>query len=58
MDIKIPRVRIIRPQHIEDVTENIIKRYLTLCFWLSWSIPLGVWKIYDLISPLIISIKG
>lgn len=50
MDIKIPRVRFIRPQHVEHVAEGIIKTWLYVCFWIS---PFAVWKIYELIKPLI-----
>jgi len=54
MDIKIPRIRIIRPQHYEIVVEKIVMQWLKISFYLS---PLAVWKIYELIKPLIEGIK-
>jgi hypothetical protein len=48
MDIKIPRVRIIRPQHVDMIAEDILKKYLSLAFWVS---PFAFWKIWELIKP-------
>jgi hypothetical protein len=52
MNIKIPKLRVVRPQHYTVVTEGIIKQFLYVCFWLSWLIPFGAWKAYDLIIIL------
>ena len=54
MDIKWPRVRIIRPQHANLVAEEIIKKYLHIAFYVSF---FGWWKIYELIKPLIEGMK-
>lgn len=55
MDIKIPSIKIIRPQELEIIAENVIKQCLIMCFWSSFvTIPasfFGFWKIYELIKP-------
>lgn len=37
------------------VAGELATTYLKLCFWLSWIIPFGVVKIYELIKPYIIN---
>ena len=51
MNIKIPRIRIVRPQHVDVVTEVIIKNYLKLAFYIS---PLALWKAYELLEKVYI----
>lgn len=54
MDIKIPRWRIIRPQHVEQVGENIVRQLLKVNFWVGF---IGWWTIWQWIKPYLELIK-
>ncbi len=50
MEIKWPRVRIIRPQHVEIVTELIVRQLLLVNFWVGF---IGWYQICKWIKPYI-----
>ena len=50
MDIKVPKFRIVRPQHASIVAEELVKGYLKWAVIIS---PLAFWKIWDLIKGFI-----
>lgn len=43
-------MKFIRPQHFDVVSEDIIKQYLKVVFWLS---PLMWWKLYEILSEVL-----
>lgn len=54
MEIKWPRIKLIRPQHVDYVTDDLIRSCL------KWGFFLGLWKAWELLQllkPLIEGIK-
>ena len=46
-------MKFIRAQVFENVAEEVLRQYLKLTFWLSWLIPFGAWKLYEILSEVL-----
>jgi hypothetical protein len=47
MDIKIPKIRVVRQQHVESVMEDMVKMILKVNFWVGF---LGWYKVYEVLK--------
>lgn len=50
MNIKVPKLRIIRPAEYQIAAESIIRTWVKASFWLS---PLAVWKGIELLNEFL-----
>lgn len=55
MEIKIPRIKIVRPQQYELLAEVIVKDYLRVAFYISF---IGWYQIWKWIEPYLELLKG